>query len=676
MHLVLRPTAAEFAPAPPTVTVPQVEPPQLRNNIPNFPIIPPGLPSRPPSTPLNQVQGMQAQQQLPGFQHIHQHQILQPNDINGQALRLQQMQRETQRLYQDIGLLEQRVRALTPQAPVLNAQHPVPVHALFQGPQRQAPMPPFPPGFPQFQNFLNQHQRERVAQGSNGVQDTPGIVPNLSAPGSGRASPNIHRPDHTTTYTREGIGPNGQRWQVTVNETTTTLPHDNTNHHHHHLPHAHVHNGPPAGFLPMGPFGNMQFNPQMHMQPNPVQEIQAILRNADRLNAQHNMQRSASNSQAARPESQTVTATSSNGNASAITPPSIINGQAIIPIANQQIGSDSTTYILSSPTGPQALLISNSGNYWTPRQPSTHYSLVPGNTPGQDRATIVLPEFRNRHGNRPARHAHQNQQDNAPEPLNAPHANPGAGALAAQLGPMIWLIIRLAGFVWFLTSGNPSWTRFFVISSFALILFLANTGIFNGVAEQLWGPIRRHLEALIPLAGPDAALVPAANAAVVPRPEDPAVETEEPNANPNLRRRRRAPEPDPAQLAARIIEQRRQNQGWVFTQIRRAEHALLLFLASLVPGVGERHIAAREAEATAAEAERQRQIESENENEATATGSDANVETDGHGNEAAITGGDSNGEIDELANEGGSATGGSIVDEHEAAAPAEHPIEA
>ena len=44
-------------------------------------------------------------------------------------------------------------------------------------------------------------------------------------------------------------------------------------------------------------------------------------------------------------------------------------------------------------------------------------------------------------------------------------------------------------------------------------------------------------------------------------------------------------------------------------QVRRAEHAALLFMASLVPGVGERHIAAREAVAAAAETERQRQIE-------------------------------------------------------------------
>lgn len=115
----------------------------------------------------------------------------------------------------------------------------------------------------------------------------------------------------------------------------------------------------------------------------------------------------------------------------------------------------------------------------------------------------------------------------------------------------------------------------------------------------------------MPLAGPDAALVPAANAAVVADPNAPAPipvgdgQTQQADANPNLRRRRRAPEPDPAEAAARILAQRRQNPGWVFTQLRRAEHATVLFLASLIPGVGERHIAAREAEAT----ERQRQIE-------------------------------------------------------------------
>ena len=143
-----------------------------------------------------------------------------------------------------------------------------------------------------------------------------------------------------------------------------------------------------------------------------------------------------------------------------------------------------------------------------------------------------------------------------------------------------------------------------MVSGLALIVFLVNTGLFNGLADQLWGPVRRHLEALIPLAGPDAALVPAANAAM---PQQPGVAHP---AGTEAGQGGRPGEPDAAQIAARLIEQNRQgNGGWLMAQIRRAEHSLLLFLASLVPGVGERHIAAREAEATAAEAERQRRIE-------------------------------------------------------------------
>ena len=172
-----------------------------------------------------------------------------------------------------------------------------------------------------------------------------------------------------------------------------------------------------------------------------------------------------------------------------------------------------------------------------------------------------------------------------------PHGNPGAGALAAQIWPTLWLIVRLAGFVWFFTSGNTSWSRWLMIVGLAIIVFIVNMGLFNGVAEEVWGPIRRHLENLIPLAGP-------------PRGDARAPAAAEAGVN-----QTRAPqgEPDPAQAAARLLEQRRQaNGGWLMTQIRRAEHAMLLFLASLVPGVGERHIAAREAETAAAEAERQR----------------------------------------------------------------------
>ena len=152
-----------------------------------------------------------------------------------------------------------------------------------------------------------------------------------------------------------------------------------------------------------------------------------------------------------------------------------------------------------------------------------------------------------------------------------------------------------------------------MVSGLAVLVFIINTGVFNGIFEQLWGPVRRHVEALIPLAGPEAAQIPAINA-VIPRvpPADGQAEPAQAQEPAAQRHGQRRGELDPAQVAAHLIEQHRQRNAapsWLMTQIRRAEHAMLLFLASLVPGVGERHIAAREAEANAAEAERQRLID-------------------------------------------------------------------
>ena len=124
---------------------------------------------------------------------------------NVMAQRLQQLQRETQRLHQEMTLLEQRTRTQGAPGSLFNGQQPsplVPPQGLFRP----------PPAVPAtLQNLINQQQRERAAEGRQGAQDT-GATPFGPAPStSGRASPNVHRPDHTTTYTREGIGPNGER---------------------------------------------------------------------------------------------------------------------------------------------------------------------------------------------------------------------------------------------------------------------------------------------------------------------------------------------------------------------------------------------------------------------------------------------------------------------------------
>ncbi|KAL5326712.1 hypothetical protein ACEPPN_004401 [Leptodophora sp. 'Broadleaf-Isolate-01'] len=601
LHLVLRPTAPEAASHPATSTPTQIPQHAIAN-----PPIPQQFQPRPQSTPVNPIlavhggiHGMQAQQPLPGFQQHFQNQQHQLNHAHQvahfqQAMvhRLGQLQQETQRLQQEINLFEQRARAAAT--------------AIQNGQQAPPVGPGIPPQsiFRPLHQLINQQQRERAAEGRQGVQDTGGLphIGQFPQTASGRASPSTHRPDSTTTYTREGVGPNGERWSVTVNETTTTIPIPQSQpHHHHHHPAPHA---------------------------NPALDIQAVLRNADRFlaqNGQNNMQRSASNPTPShaptsapginRPETPgqaTPATTNSSPSASTILNPLLNTNLPVINALTETSTSTSSSsnsnqpmvYLLSSPSGPRALLVTNSETYFTPRHSSRRRlsptTAIQGQAPGE---VVALPEYRNRIERAARRNAQPDAAQAAPQALpNAPHGNPPAGALGAQVGPVIWLLARLAFFVWFFTSGNPSWTRWFIMVSLGVLVFLYNTGVLNGIGNDIFGPIRRHLENLIPLAGPEAALVPAQNAA--PIPQAPAGDAPAGNLTPQQRQRG---ELDPAEAAERILEERRQrlaNGGWLVAQIRRAEHSLLLFLASLVPGVGERHIAAREAEANAAEARR------------------------------------------------------------------------
>ena len=69
--------------------------------------------------------------------------------------------------------------------------------------------------------------------------------------------------------------------------------------------------------------------------------------------------------------------------------------------------------------------------------------------------------------------------------------------------------------------------------------------------------------------------------------------------------------PTPQDLADRLLRERR--EGSLF---RRAERAIALFVASLVPGVGERHIAARDAaEARRLAQEQEREVHAQQERE-------------------------------------------------------------
>lgn len=289
----------------------------------------------------------------------------------------------------------------------------------------------------------------------------------------------------------------------------------------------------------------------------------------------------------------------------------------------QQSQSQPEVYILSSPTGPRGLLINNSDIYVTPAmrtqnlqqfsffpppQRPLHHPLFPFTPPPNPQvqppnqpAVVPLPGQRNAQVPQEQPQAQVRLERAIPAPGRHGHPNnPGAGALVAAAWPHVWLIIRLVIFVWWFTSGDASWSRWLAMVAIAIAVFIVNTGILDGVVNQAWNPIRQHLEGLLPLgdANPPQPRQPPPGFPPDPNDRDaPAIPVVRPDAP--------AQAPDPAQVAARLVAQRRHdNAHWLLDQVRRLERAGLLFLASIAPGVAERHIAHLEAQERAAERQR------------------------------------------------------------------------
>ncbi|ENH63004.1 hypothetical protein FOC1_g10006616 [Fusarium oxysporum f. sp. cubense race 1] len=118
---------------------------------------------------------------------------------------------------------------------------------------------------------------------------------------------------------------------------------------------------------------------------------------------------------------------------------------------------------------------------------------------------------------------------------------------------------------------------------------------------HVWQPLGRHLENLIP---------------AEPRRRQAIAGEDQQNQQPRQN-------PDPTEMARRLVAQHQGPESWLLSQVRRVERAGLLFLASIAPGVAERHIANLEA---AARAERERREAEEREAEAAAAAAAAQNE--------------------------------------------------
>lgn len=301
------------------------------------------------------------------------------------------------------------------------------------------------------------------------------------------------------------------------------------------------------------------------------------------------------------------------------------------PTSNNTISN--AVYLLSSPSGPQALLVSPSGLYTAPwnvpsfanvssdrdafqaaDQPPDMTNVSP-ETRSPPRDNVQPPQARfNPNGRTPQSsqppsqlqpQMEQQQQQQQAQPEQQEQANQ-LRDLARALVPMgghIWLLVRLFGFVYFFTGGGGH-IRTIFLGLCALIVFVAQSGIFRPFLQSIWEPLRQHMENLLPLAANDR-IGQGANAGN--------------NANRTQNRNASGAEvgPTPHQAAERLLREQELRDGSIIRQnLRRLERALALFVASLVPGVGERHIAARDAaEAARREEERLREENARKEEE-------------------------------------------------------------
>ena len=274
-----------------------------------------------------------------------------------------------------------------------------------------------------------------------------------------------------------------------------------------------------------------------------------------------------------------------------------MNNASTIPTASTVPSTDTTVYLLSSPTGPHALMVAPTGIYSTSVGPNSMMPHVINRTSqgvdtvaNQNLARAQVPVFNNAQGIRDIQDIQIIQGEGQPQQDLQPDQVRDLARVLLPLGGHLWLLIRLFGFVYFFTSG-AGWHRTILLCACAVVVFIGQTGVFRPIQQALWDPFRRHIEGLVPLAGNNGDII--AN-----------------NDRGTLNGQGlTVPLPTPQQVAERLLRERNdQGNGMVRRIIRRIERATALFVASLVPGVGERHIAARDAaDAARQAAERERE---------------------------------------------------------------------
>ena len=508
---------------------------------------------------------------------------------------------------------------------------------------------------PSFQQILTQQQRARAAAGIPGIghnlppnnavrASTPASQqPNQATNGDPNSAsyPQALPPGTSNTVVREGQGPNGSHWRMIINHNMAVPPvqvpqgsgqqqrNGNRTQSDSQTPTlTTLHSTGPTAISPdssrpvpmipnMNPDPSARFLEQLsglesrtNIAIAPLeQEIlvarhlleemllhrpdlrgQAELHYADRLNT-------------VAIQAATIRARLSGGTNQIPMLPTLPSQQAQTTASQQdQNPAGYTVFLLLSPNGPHAVLTSPTGIWTSPSAQAEFNRVVQAQNTGpqvvQQQTTnldpVQHPDPLHQHPNQERlqrHHFHQVNAQHPPAPAAAVQAQPDQLAQQHQardlirvllpLGGHLWLLIRLFGFVYFFTNG-AGWRRTVLLGLCAVVVFIIQTGVLRPLHQGLWEPVRRHIEGLVPLAGNNAAGAPA---------EDQAANRQGQGVVDHVNG-----QPSPGQAAQRFLRERdARDASTIRGYLRRWERAIAIFVASLVPGVGERHIAAREA---------------------------------------------------------------------------------
>jgi hypothetical protein len=475
-----------------------------------------------------------------------------------------------------------------------------------------------------------QHQQQEQTSAHSGMQDQRNSdhsllvnsnQPSQTSQGHPPGAPLSMGP--TTTTIHEAIGPHGSRVRVVVNETVN------------------YHTSRQGTPVPAGPGMGQQpsANAPLHAPPNAVSNFQFLVPPGGSL-PQLGLPFPHPNS------------LFTSGRQPSTTPSQYSNSTTL-----QAASANTTAWLLSTPLGPQALVFAPGHGYFSsapthttavaqfanPNQPASYHNTSDhpqssgdhvGHTSGLPNNPPVLP-VANDVGAVPAQAAARPGQQQQQQQQGQANRDNDIFHLILQRG---WLFLRLYIFT-FVLSEPGTWRRWSLLAMAVIVCLLPRENPLRDLTNRL----RAHIDGLVPIA-----------AAPEQRQQGQAAQNGAQAANNDGQARPAAgvaaQQPSPEQAAARIIRQNqeRQNHGIVRDAIFRVERAMALFLASLVPGVGERHVRAREEarreaerienERLAAENARIAEETTKNESKATSVSSPQRDET--HGEPSAANSGE------------------------------------